>query len=291
MPLTLPNTTLNLSTVDQLKAVYEYVVAELSLVDPPNPFTNGLLRQSDQDIAKLIYEVISANLVSVGCSTLPSFSIPDYDNDTLVKVLIDQLNYSIAACNLGGDGGESTSLLLIPTGAIESADGEYQRFVYDGEHAYEVAPETLYLIWHAELPAQHRQSEYQIALKMPELTDDQAVNVFITEADISLAALLVRDFSYFALELRSNDGSTALLLNIADDQPNSSNVSFSQPAAGSVITLTLTTSSLDYAYDGGTGSIAIPAGFFANPPNIWAYSGAMDAADVKPLSIKVSVTS
>ena len=122
---------------------------------------------------------------------------------------------------------------------------------------------------------------------MPELTDDQAVNVFITEADISLAALLERDFNYFALNLRANDGSTALLLNIADDQPNSTTVGFSQPAAGSVITLTLTTTSLDYAYDGGTGSMDIPADFFANPPNIWAYSGAMSAADVMPLSIKV----
>ena len=180
-------------------------------------------------------------------------------------------------------------LLLVPTGATESADGEFQRFVWDGGHAYEVAPETFYPIWHAELSAQDRQSEYQIKLKMPELTDDQAVNVFITEADISLAGLLERDFNYFALELRANDGSTGLRLNIADDQANSTSNGFLQPAPGSVITLTLTASSLDYVYDGGTGSIDIPAGFFANPPNIWAYSGAMSAADVMPLSIKVSV--
>lgn len=287
MPLTLQNTTLNLSTVDQLKAVYEYVVAELSLVDPPDPFTNGLLRQSDQDIAKLIHEVISANLVSVGCSTLPSFSIPDYDNDALVKVLIDQLNYSIAASNLGGDGGESTSLLLGSTGAIETADGDYQRFAYDGVLVIEYAPDAFFPIWCAELSLQDRQSECQIALKMPELSGDQAVDLLITDADISLAGLLEHDFNYFALELRANDGSTGLLLNIADDQANSTSNGFLQPAAGSVITLTLTTSSLDYVYDGGTGSIDIPAGFFANPPNIWAYSGAMDAADVMPLSIKV----
>ena len=96
MPLTLPNTTLNLSTVDQLKAVYEYVVAELSLVDPPNPFTNGLLRQSDQDIAKLIHEVISLDLTSAAYDPLPPFTISDHNNDTLVSKLVEQVNASIA---------------------------------------------------------------------------------------------------------------------------------------------------------------------------------------------------
>ena len=187
----------------------------------------------------------------------------------------------------GGSEPTPTQLMLGSSGAIETADGDYQRFAYDGVLVIEYAPETFYPIWCAELPAQDRQSEYQIKLKMPELSGDQAVNVFITEADISLAALLERDFNYFALELRANDGSTGLLLNIADDQANSTSNGFLQPAAGSVITLTLTTSSLDYVYDGGTGSIDIPAGFFANPPSIWAYSGAMDAADVMPLSIKV----
>lgn len=96
MPLTLPNTTLNLSTVDQLKAVYEYVVAQLGLVDPPNPFTNGLLRQSDQDIAKLIHEVISLDLTSEVYDPLPPFTISDYNNDTLVNKLVEQVNASVA---------------------------------------------------------------------------------------------------------------------------------------------------------------------------------------------------
>lgn len=97
MPLTLPNTTLNLSTVDQLKAVYEYVVAELILVDPPNPFTNGLLRQSDQDIAKLIHEVISLDMTSEDYDPLPPFTISDYNNGTLVNKLVEQVNASVAA--------------------------------------------------------------------------------------------------------------------------------------------------------------------------------------------------
>lgn len=100
MPLVLPNTTLNLSTVDQLKAVYDYSVAELALVSPPSPFTNGLLRQSDQDIAKTIHDVISVDLVSEAYDPLPSFSISDYNNSTEVSTLVDQLNASI----LNGNG-------------------------------------------------------------------------------------------------------------------------------------------------------------------------------------------
>lgn len=96
MPLTLPNTTLNLSTVDQLKAIYEYVVAELNLVDPPNPFTNGLLRQSDENIAKLIHDVISLDLASEAYDPLPPFTIPDYNNGKLVNKLVEQVNASIA---------------------------------------------------------------------------------------------------------------------------------------------------------------------------------------------------
>lgn len=149
MPLTLPNTTLNLSTVDQLKAVYEYVVEELALVSPPSPFTSGLLRQSDEDIAKAIHDVISATLVSAGCNSLPPFSISDSDNDRLIPALINGLNLNIAACNLGGG---SSGLRLIPNGATESVDGEFQRFVWDGE--------TLNLNnqgeWEATLPAEDR---------------------------------------------------------------------------------------------------------------------------------------
>lgn len=96
MPLTLPNSTLNLSTVDQLRAVYEYVVDEINLVDPPNPFTNSLLRQSDENIAKLIHDVISLDLTSEGYDPLPSFTISDHNNGTLVGKLVEQVNASIA---------------------------------------------------------------------------------------------------------------------------------------------------------------------------------------------------
>ena len=282
MPVQLENTTLSLSEISRLREIV--LQTSIILNTEIDPFTIENLNKSDWWQYENARQVLSQTLVAEGYAALPAFSISDINNNTLAMVLVESVNESLL-------NGGSTSLLLIPTGAIESVDGEYQRFVYDGEHALEVAPDTFYPVWFGDLPADQRQSEYQIMLKMPTLTGDQAANLLIADVDISVPALLERDFNYLALELRATDGSTGLLLNIEDDQENSSNVGLLQPAAGSVITLTLTTTSLDYVYDGGTGSIAIPAGFFANPPNIWAYSGAMSAADVMPLSIKVSVTS
>ena len=292
MPLTLPNTTLNLSTVDQLKAVYEYVVAELGLAEAPNPFTNGLLRQSDQDIAKLIHEVISANLVSVGCSVLPSFSIPDYDNDTLVKVLIDQLNYSIAASNLGGDGGESTSLLLGSTGAIETADGEYQRFVWDGE--------TLNLdnqgVWEANLPAEDRGAAYRIKMKMPVMVaDDPFAIVKIGAAPSYMATIDGSDGNQVVLEVLyvANNLATELCLYaqsiLGGDYTFTDSLIIPAPVAGTVITLEVTQSTAVMSWGNESYPLVITSGALPSPSDVLAYSAGFEPP--LPLSIKVSVTS
>ena len=300
MPLTLPNTTLNLSTVDQLKAVYEYVVAELSLVDPPNPFTNGLLRQSDQDIAKLIHEVISANLVSVGCSTLPSFSIQDYDNDTLVKVLIDQLNYSITACNLGddegdeGDGG-STSLLLIPTGAVESADGEFQRFSPN-------ATDPLgYPAYYAELDvADWQESPISVQFKWPDLTVVyDALVIFFSSGNydsIENSVGAETDSIYAALQIaRTSGGEQGEPYNFGvfdfykfGVEPPTSEPLTLTPSAGDIATLDFTRTQMTLTVGGETQTYAIPVGIFTGAPLLNVVAKVESA--VLPLSIKVSLT-
>ena len=295
MPLTLPNTTLNLSTVDQLKAVYEYVVAELGLAEAPNPFTNGLLHQSDQEITKAIHDVISANLVSVGCSTLPSFSIPDYGNDTLVKVLIDQLNYSIADCNLGGDGG-STSLLLIPTGAVESTDGEYQRFVPD-------ATEPLgYPAYYAELDVSDwQESPISVQFKWPALTVvDDALVIFFSGGNYNSIENLVGDETdsiYASLQLaRTSGGGQGDPYNIANfdfykfgvEPPTSEPVTLT-PSAGDIATLNFTRTQMTLTVDGETQNYAIPADVFAGVSSLNV--AAKVESVVLQISIKVSVTS
>ena len=292
MPLTLPNTTLNLSTVDQLKAVYDYSVAELALVYPPSPFTNGLLRQSDQGITKAIHDVISANLVSVGCSTLPSFSIPDYDNDNLVKVLIDQLNYSIAACNLGGDGGESTSLLLIPTGAVESADGEFQRFVWDGE--------TLNLdnqgAWEANLPAEDRGDAYSIQMKMPVMvSDDPLVTVRIGDAPSYMATIDNSDGNrviFEAVYVADNLAAELRLYGLSvleGEHTYTTGVVAPAPAAGTVITLDVTQTTAVMSWGNESYPLVITSGALPSQSDVLAYSVGFEPP--LPLSIKVSVTS
>ena len=290
MPLTLPNTTLNLSTVDQLKTVYEYVVAELSLVDPPNPFTNGLLRQSDQDIAKLIHDVISANLVSVGCSTLPSFSIQDYDNDTLVKVLIDQLNYSITACNLGdgeGDEGGSTGLLLIPTGAVESADGEYQRFAYDGASTMIGSPSYV-----AELDPSDWQPNPTIKFKLPSLTQaGQSVALYLFNGDF--ANLSVETFTVNNLIITADLNGDAGAYQLAVDHLSGragigTTVIDPVPAAGTEITISIISrSSMLISFGSENIPVTLPTGFLATTLNIVLMSRASDTA-VPPLSIQVT---
>ena len=182
------------------------------------------------------------------------------------------------------------SLLLVPTGATESADGEYQRFVYDGTHTESIVNEgnTLNIpMWFAELPTQSQESEYQILVKMPDLTGNKSVDVLITDAAIDTAGLIQRGFNYLCLELRESDGSTGVVLNIADDQPNSTTSGLSQPTTGSSITLTLSTAALDYVWSGGSGSVPIPAGFFTAVPNVVAVASGETANDIAELSIQV----
>ena len=291
MPLTLTNTTLNLSTVDQLKVVYDYSVAELAIVSPSSPFTNGLLRQSDQGITKAIHDVISANLVSVGCNALPSFSIQDYDNDTLVKVLIDQLNYSIAACNLGGG---STSLLLIPTGATESADGDFQRFTSNG------ANPLGYPAYYAELDVSDwQESPISVQFKWPDLTVvDNALVIFFSSGNYDSIENSVGDETdsiYASLQLARTSGELGYLgdpYNIANfdfykfgvEPPTSEPVTLT-PSAGDIATLNFTRTQMTLTVGSETQTYAIPVGTFDG------YFGFNVAAKVEsavlPLSIMV----
>ena len=279
MPIAVANTTLSLSQIDQLR---EIVLQTNNILGTTiDPFTLESLNKSDWWQYEFARQVLSTTLVAEGYPALPEFSISDLNNGQLPIVLVEKINASLSA-------GGSTVLLLVPTGAVESVDGEFQRFVWDGENAYEVLPEVFYPIWHAELLATDRQSEYQILLKMPEMIGgDEVINLIIASDDFSVPALSFRDFNHIALELRANYGGTLLDLKIAGDEQNSISNVLTQPEIGSVITLTLSTSSLDYAYDGSTGSIVIPAGFFAGTPNLWVASFGQSPADIVPLSIKV----
>ena len=181
-------------------------------------------------------------------------------------------------------------LLLVPTGATESADGDYQRFAYDGTNTidFELQGRSYQIpIWYADLPLANRQSEYQISLKMPDLVEYGSANLYLVDADFDLDFFLSpSSLNHLLLELRPEDGSTQLSLSVYGNSELSSSIVFTQPAAGSVISLTLSTTNVDYAWDGGSGTLSIPDGFFYNPPNVVVFSSGDSASHIADLSVR-----
>ena len=184
-----------------------------------------------------------------------------------------------------------TQLMLIPTGAIETADGDYQRFAHDGVSAIEVAQGVFFSVWHAELESTARQAEYQVKVKMP------VIDTASQEAAVSFAAASITESGFFALSgvnavglgflkyqssvgcrLRVLQGNT--VLSIVEITPT--------PLAGDEITLTLNADSVDYVHGANTGSLPVPNGFFSATPNVLAFSGNINPALIVPLSIKVA---
>ena len=190
----------------------------------------------------------------------------------------------------GGSEPTPTQLMLIPTGAIESADGEFQRFAYDGTNTFdfELQGSSYQIpIWYADLPLANRQSEYQISLKMPDLVEYGSANLYLVDADSDLDFFLSpSSLNHLLLELRPEDGSTQLSLSVYGNSELSSSIVFTQPAAGSVISLTLSTTNVDYAWDGGSGTLSIPDGFFYNPPNVVVFSSGDSASHIADLSVR-----
>lgn len=179
-------------------------------------------------------------------------------------------------------------LPLIPTGAIKSVDGEYQRFVYDGSSTIEVFVNVLWPAWHAGLAESSRQHEYQITLKVPVVGDNQSSQLLIADAEAA-NIFNVTPLNRLKFAVQESSNYTSLSLGLAgDDNPSTTVVFEPAPASGSTVTLTLTTNSIDYAWDQGTGSLPIPAGFFTTAPNVLAYSVSDNPAAIVPLSIKVA---
>lgn len=185
--------------------------------------------------------------------------------------------------------GAGSGLLLIPNGAIGSTDAGYQNFIYDGTSGIEVAADVVLPVWSAGLPVEQRQSTYKIFVKMPDLGLIRSADLYLVDADFDLDFLSNRsNLNYLSLELRPQDGSTTLILNAPDNLELSNSIGFTQPAAGSVISLTLNSTSIDYAWDGGSGTLPIPAGFFTNPPNVLVSSSGETASHIADLSVRVA---
>ena len=224
-----------------------------------------------------------ASLSDAGAA-LPTDQLVIYRNGTPMRTTVAQLGLAPTP--------PSVDLLLIPAGATESADGEFQRFAYDGTNTIDFEPQGgsyQIPIWYADLPLANRQSEYQISLKMPDLVEYGSANLYLVDADFDLDFFLnPSGLNHLLLQLRPEDGSTQLSLSVYGNSELSSSIGFTQPAAGSVISLTLSTTNVDYAWDGGSGTLPIPAGFFANPPNVVVFSSGDSASHIADLSVRVA---
>ena len=224
-----------------------------------------------------------ASLSDAGAA-LPTDQLVIYRNGTPMRTTVAQLGLAPTP--------PSVDLLLIPTGAVESVDGDYQRFAYDGTNTFdfEFGGSSYQIpIWYADLPLANRQSEYQISLKMPDLVEFGSARLYLVDADFDLDFFLSpSSLNHLLLQLRPEDGSTELSLSVYGNSELSSSIVFTQPAAGSVISLTLSTTNVDYAWDGGSGTLPIPAGFFANPPNVLVFSSGDTASHIADLSVRVA---
>ena len=189
---------------------------------------------------------------------------------------------------------ESGGLRFVPTGAVESVDGEYQRFTYDGAYTFSIMEEGVTYqipVWHADLPEPAgRGRVFQIAVRLPQ----GAVDLYIANANFSDVFFAeTRPFNRIALELRSEDmqGVPSSLIGVIDHATpaNSVSTSLDPMPAGSLIVLNVSDVSIDYVSPVGNGSLPIPANFFSNAPNVIAYAFGESTENVAVLSVKISV--
>lgn len=269
--------------------------APTGLVFTPNL---AVLRNVTSDIKLLVDTPVELTITVNIAGTLTEMTVEAGKTSVLTLGLIAGIPMIVGShgfFELATDGnGAVGGLLLVPTGAVESADGEFQRFAYDGTNTFdfELQGRAYQIpIWYADLPLANRQSEYQISLKMPDLVEFGSAKLYLVDADFDLDFFLSpSSLNHLLLQLRPEDeyGGTELTVSAFGNSELSSTIVFTQPAAGSVISLTLNSTSIDYAWDGGSGTLPIPAGFFANPPNVLVFSSGDTASHIADLSVRVA---
>ena len=201
----------------------------------------------------------------------------------------------VASVVVGGGGEEPTptQLMLIPTGATESVDGEFQRFAPD-------ATDPLgYPAYYAELDAADwQESPISVQFKWPDLTVVyDALLIFFSSGNYNSIENSVGDETdsiYALLQLsRTDDDGQGEPYNFANfdfykfgvEPPTSESVTLT-PIAGDIATLDFTRTQMTLTVGGETQAYAIPAGIFTGVPLLNVVAKVESAA--LPLSIKVA---
>jgi len=194
----------------------------------------------------------------------------------------------------GGSEPTPTQLMLVPTGAVESTDGEFQRFVPN-------ATDPLgYPAYYAELDvADWQESPISVQFKWPDLTVVyDALSIFFSGGNYNSIENPVGDetdsiYALFQLTRTDGDGQEEPY-NFANfdfykfgvEPPTSEPVTLT-PSAGDIATLDFTRTQMTLTVGGETQTYAIPVGIFTGVPLLNVVAKVESA--VMPLSIKVSV--
>ena len=287
MPVQLENTTLSLSEISRLREIV--LQTSIILNTEIDPFTIANLNKSDWWQYENARQVLSQALVAEGYDALPAFSSSDINNNTLAMVLVQAINDSLIS-------GGSTTLLPVPTGATESVDGGFQRFVPN-------ATDPLgYPAYCAELDvADWQESQISVQFKWPDLTVVyDALVIFFSGGNFNSIENPVGDETdsiYASLQIaRTSGGGQGEPYNFGvfdfykfGVEPPTSEPLTLTPIAGDIATLTFTRTQITLTVGGETQTYAIPVGIFTGVP-LLNMAAKVESA-VLPLSIKVSVTS
>ena len=178
-------------------------------------------------------------------------------------------------------------LLLVPTGAVESIDGEYQRFTYDGASTMIGSPSYV-----AELDPSDWQPNPTIKFKLPSLTQaGQSVALYLFNgdvADLSGETFTVNNLIITA-DLNGDAGAYQLTVDHLSGRASIDTTAIDPvPAAGTEITISIISrSSMLISFGSENIPVTLPTDFLATTLNIVLMSRASDTA-VPPLSIQVT---
>lgn len=256
MPISVANTTLNLSQIDQLR---EIVLQTNNILGTSiDPFTLQNLNKSEWWQYEFARQVLSTTLVSEGYDPLPDFTISDLNNGQLPIVLINYINASL----LGG--GVLPQYLLSSVGAVEATDGSLQRFTYDGVTNIASTP-----AWYAEIEAVKRIPQYEITLKMPDVVVGGEVVVLVANKAFEPSDLTSTTATkYVRLKIALTEGDATLRVEDTPTPSNSTNTILPTPAQGDLISLVVTPSTVVYGYGSAVETLPLPNGFFTGSPNV-----------------------
>lgn len=275
MPISVANTTLSLSQIDQLREIVLQTNAILGTTI--DPFSLQNLNKSEWWQYEFSRQILSQTLVSEGYSPLPEFTISDLNNGQLPIVLINYINASLL--------GSGTAGLLIPFGASETADGIFQRFITDGTNPLG------YPAYYAELNESSYAEAFVIDFKWPNLSSvGNAVVVFFSTDE------------YLQIENSSGDEADPVysVLQMAFSPDSAFTAGFStskfgtepvevplsiNPVVGEVVTLEVSKTSMMLTANGSSQIYSIPEGTF-NGFTLLNVAVKVEGSE-PPLSIKV----